>query len=182
MDTIKFEELLEKHLSEIKKTVGSNFRKSGFEEIKIHLYFSQHFNMNFHGMFSHVLSLETDENDIIKSITVHFNKVIDHQSYNSFVEKYGEPNHIYVLSNIKVVKEKTSSNDYKGADDLSFHQNVTKREGDLIEGKLEDKPLAIVWEKDGYYIQAYLRHEQNISEVMFSIDNPSFNVKPNKEN
>lgn len=177
MDTIKFEELLEKHLSVVEKIVGSNFRKSNFEQVKVRLYSSQYLNMDFYGMFSHLLSVETDENDNVESITIHFRKVINRQFYNSFVEKYGEPNHIYVMSNIKVISE---TSPHESGD--PFHQNLTKREGDLIEGTFDEKPLFMIWKKENFYIQAFLRHKQNISEITFSIDSPPFNVKPSKKN
>ncbi len=177
VNTIKFEELLGKHLSYVEKTVGSNFRKNDFEKVKISLYSSQNFNMDFHGIFSYFISVETDKNDIVKAITIHFGEVINRQFYDSFIENYGEPNHIYVMSNIKVISE-TSPHET----DDPFHRNLTKREGDLIEGTFEDKPLFMIWEKDGFYIQAFLRHKQNISEIMFSLESPPFNVKSNKKN
>ncbi|TSE04380.1 hypothetical protein FOF46_26505 [Aquimarina algiphila] len=175
MDTIKFEELLEEHLSEVKKAVSTNFKESNIEKIKAQLYFSQNFNMNFYGMLSHVLSLETDESDIVKSITIHFDKVINRQFYDSFIEKYGEPDHIHVISNRKIISEGSIKDDIG-----NVIQHARKSEGDLIEGTFDEKPLFMIWKKENFYIQAFLRHKQNISEIMFNTESPPFNVKPSK--
>ncbi|MEW7277511.1 hypothetical protein ABW636_02820 [Aquimarina sp. 2201CG1-2-11] len=177
MDNLKFEELLRKDLSIVEETVSSDFRKSSYKQIETSLYFSQNFNMDFYGMYSHALSVETDKNDTVEEITIHFGKVINRQFYDLFVEKYGEPIHIYVLSDLKVVSKIDSqeSND-------PFHQNLTKREGDLIKGTFDDKPLFMIWEKDDFYIQAFMRYEQNISEITFSVDSPRFIIKKIKMN
>ncbi len=174
MHIIEFEGLLGKHLFAVEETVNSNFRKSITEKLKIHLHFSQNFNMDFYGIFSHKLFIETDKDDVVKAITIHFGEVINRQFYDSFVKQYGKPNTISIIDKRTIISggvDKTSD---------GFFSNISKSELSLREGTFEEKPLFMIWEKDGYYIQAFLRHKQNISEIMFSTESPPFNVKPNK--
>ncbi|WP_139062586.1 hypothetical protein [Aquimarina megaterium] len=177
MDHIEFEKLLGKHVSIFEETIGNDFENKLFRKHSFYSIKDEFVKKYFFGLNYNTIAIQTDENEIIESISIHFRKVIDRQFFDLFVEKYGEPDHTYIISNIKVVSETTphESND-------PFHQNLTKREGDLIEGTFDEKPLFMIWEKDNFYIQAFLRHKQNISEITFSIDSPPFNVKPSNKN
>ncbi|MFC4634632.1 hypothetical protein ACFO3O_11975, partial [Dokdonia ponticola] len=48
-------------------------------------------------------------------------------------------------------------------------QHLAKNTFDLREGTFEEKPLWIVWEKEGYEIKAHLRHKNNRSEITFKL-------------
>ncbi|MEB3344985.1 hypothetical protein U6A24_05915 [Aquimarina gracilis] len=175
MNIFEFEELLGTHISTFETTIGNEFENKLFGET-FYYTVDEFVKKDFFNIKYNIMTISKNEDNMVRSISIHFREIINKQFYDLFVEKYGEPDHTYVMSNMKVVSEGL----YKSDD--GFSSNLRKREGDLVEGTFDDKPLAIIWEKDGYYIQAFLRHEQNISEIMFSLDSPPFNVKPNKEN
>ncbi|GAB1858750.1 hypothetical protein MHTCC0001_35900 [Flavobacteriaceae bacterium MHTCC 0001] len=108
------------------------------------------------------MSSTTNEKETIRSISILFSKVISRQFYDKFIENYGEPNHTYIIENRKeIIEEPEEEND--------FARNAKKFEGDLREGSFDENPLYIIWEKENYTIRAFLRHEQNISEITFKV-------------
>ncbi len=180
MDTIKFEQLLGNYVLDIENAIGSNLVKQNFKKANITFYSnSDLLDINFYGIASNHITVQIDQKEVVRSISIHFPKVIDREFYDLFVKKYGNPKHTYIMSNMKEIISK-EDNSQNNKNDLSFHQNLRKREGDLIEGTFDDKPLFMIWEKENFYIQAFLRHKQNISEVMFSLESPPFNIKPKK--
>lgn len=59
----------------------------------------------FFGMFYNHISLETNENDIVQSITIHFQGMIDRSFYDAFNIAYGEPQHIQIIENRQLESE-----------------------------------------------------------------------------
>ncbi|WP_378184002.1 hypothetical protein [Aquimarina sp. SS2-1] len=175
---MKFEQLLGKTIPAIEDRIGSSFKPSivKFEDCSMYSNWD-YFNSDFFGYTIRYLSLTTDDKGITSSISIHFPSVIAQPFYNSFTQEYGEPDTIKVVDKTTVVSEGKYV-----SENGDFVSNVKKRESDLRDGTFEEKPLFMIWEKDGFYIQAYLRHEMNISEIMFSIDSPPFNIKPTKKN
>lgn len=161
VDNIEFEELLGKHISNVEKTIGSDFEKNNFEKIKISFYSnSQYFNIDFYGIFCNHLTIQTNEKDIVQSISIHFREVITREFYDSFIQQYGEPNNIQVIENRRTVSESFGE---------GFYQHLRKSTFDLREGTFDENPLYIIWEKEHFQIKAFLRHKMNISEITFSI-------------
>ncbi len=173
VDNIEFEKLLRKHISIVEEIIGDDFENT-LSRKSFYFISDEFVKKKFLNMSYNCLDINTNKNDIVASISIHFSEVIDRQFYNTFVEKYGTPDQIYVRSNVKVISEEVYTSD----DD--FSSNLKKREGDLIEGTFDEKPLFMIWEKDDFYIQAFLRHEQNICEILFSLESPPFNIKPKK--
>ncbi len=169
MDYIEFEKLLGKNLSSIGKVIDSEFRKvqiANNADLESDLYSNnEYFSIDFFGMACNQITLLTSKkNDKTKSISIHFRKVIDHQFYGAFIEKYGKPDNIQIIESRQVESESVIKND-----DGQVIKTLRKSTFGLREGRFEEKPLYIIWKKETFEIKAFLRHEQNISEVTFSL-------------
>lgn len=174
-DHMEFEKLLGKHVSVFEETIGDDFENKLFGNS--FYYISDEFNKKYYSdMQYHNLTISTNQNHIVESISIHFPKVIDRQFYDSFIEKYGEPNKTQVIDKRHVINEGSYT-----TGELKI-QKLSKSELEMREGTFDEKPLFIIWEKEHFYIQAFLRHKQNISEITFSLDSPIFNVKSSKKN
>ena len=161
MHNIEFEELLGEQLSNVEKTVGIDFENKIFGKIKISYYRnSQYLNIDYYGIYSNYLTIQTNENDVVESISIHFRKVITRDFFDSFIQQYGEPNNIQVIENRRIIGESFGE---------GFYQHLKKSTFDLREGSFEENPLYIIWKKDNYQIKAFLRHKMNISEITFSV-------------
>ncbi|WP_378184004.1 hypothetical protein [Aquimarina sp. SS2-1] len=161
-DPIRFEQLLIKPISVFEDEIGDDFENNMFG--KDFYYISDEFiQKNFYGMSYNVISVQRDDYQIVQSISIHFREVIDQDFYDNFIEVYGEPNHIHVIQKRTVISEGKYV-----SDDGDFISNVRKSEVDVREGTFDEKPLFIIWNKEYYQIKAYLRHKQNISEIIFS--------------
>ncbi|TPV34696.1 hypothetical protein FJ651_03965 [Paucihalobacter ruber] len=69
-----------------------------------------------------------------------------------------------------VVEKRTVLSENSGEDEMyGFKQYLRKSELELREGTFEENPLYIIWNKEQYMIKALLRHNQNISEITFSL-------------
>jgi len=159
MDYKKFENLLGKHISISKFFTGSDFKTNNYGK-KFYIN-SEQIDDSFLGVPYNFITIIPDENDTIQSITIHFPKLINRQFYDSFIEKYGEPNNIQVIENRKVMSKGTYG-------DSDFKQHLTKSTFDLREGSFEENPLFIIWKKDSFQINFFFRYEQNKSELTFS--------------
>jgi len=159
MDDIKFEDLLGKHISVAKDFTGSDFKASNYGT-KFYIN-SEQIDDSFLNVPYNFITIMPNENDTIQSITIHFSKLINRESYDSFIEKYGEPNNIQIIENKKIISTSIS-------EDEGFNQKLTKSTFDLREGSFEEKPLFIIWKKDGFQIKLFFRYEQNKTELIFS--------------
>ncbi|WP_103069105.1 hypothetical protein [Aquimarina sediminis] len=171
---MKFEQLLGKPLSVFEKTIGNDF------ENRLHgksFYYipNEHIEKNFFNMTYNIITILKNEKEVVQSISIHFPKTINRKFYDLFVEEYGKPNNIQVIKGQEFVSE-SHLKDKNG----KILQTARKGNFDLVEGTFDEKPLFIIWKKENFYVQAFLRHEQNISEITFSLEGPSsLNVKPN---
>jgi hypothetical protein len=173
MTCINFEDLLGKHISYTEKITGYDF-----EETNVNLKYSEnkHYSIKSKiddslfevkylcGIPYKFLFIQTDKTDIVQSITIYFQRLINRAFYDAFNEVYGIP------SSMLVIEKRTVISENNGEDEtFSFQQHLRKSELELREGTFEENPLHIVWEKKKYMIKALLRHNQNISEITFSL-------------
>lgn len=162
MENIKFDDVLGKHLSVAEKILDTNFKSNSFKRNDFKIKFHSNINplfRDFYGMKYDFVTILTDEEDVIKSVTIHFSKIIDREFYDLFNKDYGSPKHIQVIENRKIISE------IKGE---GFFHNIKKSTFDLREGTFEENPIYIIWEKDRCLIKAFLR-QQNMSEITFSL-------------
>ena len=161
MNYIEFEKLLGQHISVTEETIGSDFENTLFGE---NSYFikDEYIIKDFYRMPYNFISVVKTENDTLHSITIHFRKIISRQFFDSFIEKYGEPDNIQIIENRQLESE-TIIKDDNG----KVKQRLTKNTFDLREGTFEERPLFIWWKKENYHIRAFLRRKQNISEIRF---------------
>lgn len=165
MKDMNFEELLGKPFSVVEVVIGTDFRNNENLKLKTNFYSSINYVENdYYGMPNHHITILVDEKDAVKSITVHFRKVIDHEFYYLFIKDYGEPNHIQIIENRQILSESFTKDD-----NGEIINHLKKSTFDLREGAFEEKPLYIIWEKENFQIKAFIRHKQNISEVTFSL-------------
>ncbi|WP_418639611.1 hypothetical protein [Winogradskyella sp.] len=163
MNYIDFENLLGKHILTVEEKIGKNFENTLSDK---NFYYIQNelIKKELYAMPYNCLTILTNENDTVQSISVHFREVINRQFYDSFNKDYGKPNSILVIENRKTIS-KTITKDKNG----NIIQSLRKGEFDLREGNFEEKPLYIIWKKEDYQIKAFLRHKQNMSELTFSL-------------
>ena len=157
MDYKEFENLLGKHFSFTKEVFGIDFKSTNYGT-KFYTN-SEYLNTEFYGIPYNFITITVNKEDIVQSITVHFQEVINRQFYDLFIKKYGEPNSIQVIEN-KKIESKTLGE--------GFFQHLTKSSFDLREGTFEEDPLYIIWEKEHFQVKAFLRHKNSISEIIFS--------------
>jgi hypothetical protein len=164
---IKFEDFLGRNISDFTILFDVDFRRNTFN--KNDFIFTFHSNINyinepFYDIFYNHITITTDENNIIKTITLHFREVINREFYNSLNYEYGEPNAIQIISNRKL-ESKTIIKDEHG----KTIETLKKNTFDLREGSFEEKPLFILWEKESFQLKALLKHNQSRSQMTFSI-------------
>ena len=161
-----FEDFLKKDISNIENTIGVNFEVKNYakENSKIKFYTPYNYEtFDFYTIPSkHISVITKDDDKTVESITIHFNSIINRSFYDAFIAHYGEPDKILIIKNKQLEDEATIT------DDIGSWQGK-KYTIDLREGVFEENPLYIIWEKDDYQIKAFLRHEQNISEITFSL-------------
>ena len=162
VDYIEFEKVLGKHISIAEEVIGTDFENKLFGKSYYYLA-DELIKKNFCGMRYNMLTIITNEKDTVQSITVHFQKVIDRQFYDVFVEKYGKPDNIQIIENRQVESE-----DVIKDDNGKIVESLRKSTLSLREGRFEEKPLYIIWKKEIFEVKVFLKHEQNISEVTFS--------------
>uniref|UniRef100_UPI0040493FCE hypothetical protein n=1 Tax=Gelidibacter sp. TaxID=2018083 RepID=UPI0040493FCE len=159
MESIEFENLLGEHLSVVEEKIGFDFQKNHDNKFYINREFLDNY---FYEMPYNFITISTNENDIVQSVTIHFNEIISRPSYNLLIKSYGKPSNIQVIENRQIISESNYEED-------NFKQHLTKRTFDLREGTFEENPLYIIWKKETYQIKAFLRQNQNMSEITFSI-------------
>ena len=169
MDFEKFETFIGKDIA-----IANNvLLDEGFESknlLGINFYTSDSYR-DFYNMPYNMISIMTDDDDdddddIIKSITIHFHQVIDSNFYNSFIVNYGKPKTIQVVDNPEFIGEWV-----KG----EYNSRARKSILNMREGTFEENPLFMLWnDLDFIGIKAFLRHEQNISEITFRVPTEGF--------
>ena len=94
MNNLFFEDLLNKNYQDINNIIDCHLRVKKHKE---GYYINTEFiNYSLYGMRSNFITLLADENKKIKSISIHFEELIDEDFYNKFIEVYGKPNKILV--------------------------------------------------------------------------------------
>ena len=167
MDELEFETLLGKHLSFAKEFTNNDFKSNNFKSnnFEVKFYSNKDYTIkDFYGMSYNYITIMTNEKDTVQSITVHFRKIITRQFYDSIIKKYGEPNNIQVIENRQTESESTIKDD-----NGKIVERLSKSSFDLREGSFDESPLYIIWKKETFNIKVFLRHEQNMSEITFSI-------------
>ena len=169
-------------MREIEDSTKSNFARAGFESLigkdvsyadqilldegfenkksSRNLYSILDKNKWFYGMPYNMISITPDENKMVKGIIIHFNSIIDHSFYDAFVLDYGNPDTIQVFDGYDSKGEWTRDDP---------NHKVRKTTYKLKEGKFEDDPLFMFWNKNGYQVKILTKHKQNISLISFSI-------------
>jgi hypothetical protein len=159
MEFSKYENLLEKHTSCIKEVLGDNFDNKLFGKYFYHIE-DENISKKIYDINYNSVSILSNENEIIESVTIHFLQTIDRAFYDQLLQKYGLPKEIKVISKREVVSESNNN-------DLVFSQNMRKSNIELRNGLFEENPLYIIWKKDNFDIIIFTRHEQNMSELTF---------------
>ena len=131
--------------------------------LEVNLYTSNSYK-EFYRMSYNMVSIMTDENKIIKDITIHFHHIIDSSFYNSFTVDYGNPDAILVIDKDDSEGKFKEINPKK-----EFDHKLKKVTLKVVEGKFEDGPLFMIWKKDHYDIKILKKREQNISEITFRL-------------
>ena len=160
MDFKEFENLIGKDISHARQIL----LHEGFEyhnTLEINLYTSDSHH-DFYTMSYNMISIITDEKNMLKSVTIHFHQIIDSNFYDSFIINYGNPDTIQVIDRHDFVGEWT-----KEEEEERIEHRVRKNTLIMREGKFEENPLLIIWNKKDYQIKALLKHEQSISEITF---------------
>ncbi|GAB1858668.1 hypothetical protein MHTCC0001_35080 [Flavobacteriaceae bacterium MHTCC 0001] len=116
----------------------------------------------FYGLFYNYLFVHVNKENTIKSVTIHFNKLVDKVFYESFILDFGKPDTIQVVKKVEVVSEESFI-------DNSIKKNVKKGFLETREGRFEENPLFIVWNKKSYEIKVFLRHNENRSNITFML-------------
>lgn len=173
MNYIHFEDLLGKHISVAEKITGHDFEETSvnldnFEtkhySIKSNLDDSLFEIRNLCGMPYKFLFIQTDKNDTVQSITIYFHRLINRAFYDAFNEVYAKPSSILVIEKRTVLSENNGEDQTYG-----FKQYLRKSELELREGTFDENPLYIIWEKEKFMIRALLMHNQETSEITFSL-------------
>lgn len=120
----------------------------------------------FFGMKYNKLQLTTDKAKTIEELSIGLSGIIDKAFYNDMINRYGSPNSILIKD--KLISESQSKNDGE------INQSLKKRMFSLKEGKFEDKPLYVLWNKEGYQIRIMLYYENSLTGVTFRKPTDSF--------
>ncbi len=164
MQYIDFEKLLGQDISIVEDSIGGEFGNTLFHK-SFYYITDESIKKSFYGMSYNMMTILTNEKDIVESISIHFSSVINRQFYDEFLGAYGKPDNIQVIENRQLESESV-----KKDDDGKIIETLRKSTFDLREGTFEEKPLYIIWKKENYEIKAFLRHKQNISEITFSLE------------
>ncbi len=157
-----FQNLLGKHISEI--DIHGNNPKPTSHINKYYMLIDSY--TEFYGIPYNYMIINTNNQDIIKDITIYISGVINRPFYDAFIDSYDNPKSIQITDKVKSI----SKSDGKG----QFSRNSEKRFLTTKEGTFEEKPLYILWEKKGYQIKILLKHNMDTSEISFSLPTKEF--------
>lgn len=159
MNIFPFEELIGKNISEVKAILDKDFENKLFGE---DFYYTRSKNIEFYyGIPYNNISIQTDVNKNIRSISIYFQEILDVNFYNSFIIDYGKPDNIQVIDSLTVEQEYFNPNNH--TQNLKIGKFKTKK-GEFIEN-----PIFIIWEKRDYQIKMFFRREQNNTEITFRL-------------
>ncbi len=162
MDFKEFEKLIGKDISYANLILldeGFKYHKP----LEIPFYTSDSYQW-FYGMPYNMISIITDDKDMVKSVTIHLHKVIDSRFYDLFILDYGNPDTTQVVEGYDSVG-KWTGNELEEEIELKARKVTFK----MKEGTFEENPLFMIWNKKAYQVRALSKHEQNISEITFRV-------------
>lgn len=166
MHYTNFEYMLGKDIFDVEDILKINLKKNSFKKNDSEVVFHSNkgfINEPYLNTFYNHLSIITNEDNKVQSITIHFRTIIDNSFYNLFNNKYGVPDSILIVEN-KKLESKITIKDKKG----NINETLSKNTFDLKEGSFQEKPIYIIWKKKKFQIKAFLRYEQNISQITFN--------------
>ncbi len=166
---VKFELLIGKSINEASEILETDFNNDGM--LYKHIYFT-HFKepRTFYNTPYRSVSLDIDRSDKITSITIHFTKYIDTVFYDSFSNHYGKPSKLLVVEEREL---KSESVDYNV--DGSISKRISEKKLNFREGKFEENPLFIFWNKKEYQIKILNREGyMAVSELTFRLPTDQF--------
>ena len=121
----------------------------------------------FYGKTYHNATITTDNENIIKDITIYMNGIVDKTFYDVFNNNYGAPSDILVVDYAKEVSRREEKREEKVEEELSA--TAKKVISFMKKGKFEDKPQYLIWNKKGYQIRIFLRYDIKMSEIKFTL-------------
>jgi len=127
--------------------------------------------VDFYGMPYNLISIITDDKNMINSITIHFNAIINKSFYDAFILDYGNPDTTQIIDGRDFVGKWTKTN---VKDKGEIEHRVRRVTLKMREGKFEENPLFMIWNKKGYQIKTLSKHEQNMSTITFRIPTNEF--------
>jgi len=126
MAHIKFEDILGKDISVFEKIIGGDFENKLYGNSSYYL--KNHLNAKeFFGMSYTMISVNLDDENIIQSITLHFQELINREFYDAFNTVYDEPQHIQIMENRELESE-TYIRDNNGNITQHLKKNTFKSE------------------------------------------------------
>ena len=144
---VKLETLLGQSIEKAKTVLETDFIH--YDDVSFaNLYFLKFDDLRkFHKITYRSISIELDDFQKIKSITVHFTKYVNNDFYSSFISKYKKPSKILVVDSRKLISE-----------DKTGYQHLSQSELKMREGTLDEKPLFIFWYNEEYQIKILNRN------------------------
>lgn len=156
----EFQGLIGKHISTVDHILANEFDNKLFGE---NIYYTRSGNIKkYYGMPYNILSIKTNKQNIVESVTIHINEVINKSFYDLFILDYGKPNTIQIIDNLGI---KNESFNFKNG----FIQHLKKGDFKTKEGKFEENPLFILWKNNTFQIKIFFKHQENKSEIIFSV-------------
>ena len=164
MNFEKFENFLGRDITYVDNMLlGEGFECENIIGLRIYTSFR---SKRFYNTPYNMISIITDENEIVSNVNVHFLRIIDNNFYDSFILDYGIPDKIQVVDKPKQIGGWTKS-DGKEKIEHKVRRVILKTR----EGEFEENPLFMIWKKKDYEIKTLTKENQNRSEIIFSIPN-----------
>jgi len=165
MEFKDFEFLLGKHVSTTTNIIGNEFENKLFENSFYYIK-SEDLEKKLYEMQFKAITVLSNEDEIIKSVTIHFSKIVTKDFYNQLINEYGFPNEIKVIKKRKKISSEILN-------DEIFSQNMTKSNIELIDGTFEDEPLFIIWKDKDLKITIFFKRKQSVCDITFENFNPN---------
>jgi len=160
MECSDFEKLLGKKISNLEEVIGKDFENKYFEKNYYYIK-DETVSKSLNGISFNSISVQSDEKEIVESITIHFLEIINQEFYDQLIQLYDLPNEIKIIEK----KEEISNKVIK---DETFSQEVKKSNIELRDGSFEENPLYVSWKKENFNVKLFFRHKQGISEITFT--------------
>ncbi len=133
--------LLGKHINEIPNAYTSSEEKSPNGNIYMIDKLEQFLGKPYKTIF-----ITTNEDDIVQSLTIYIDGIIDKSFYDILLKEYGKPNGIYKKGEVISQKKETVIDGFKVSSTNSILQDCT----------FEEHPSIIEWNKEEYDIEVII--------------------------